>query len=186
MYVLDPHRLYLLKVTRLRRKGERIGDNNVGLFDKKNSNNASDAKLGELLKQAFPDVEFFKDEGGPFVTREESVMVSIFVNKDYGDGTNVVSVVGLTIFGARDEDALYRHLLTNTDGHIQASWVVEVGETPGTVNIMSVQNLLLNSLDAIELEVAVRGVVSTANENDEIIQKLFGGKRCVEQYQWDE
>lgn len=158
----------------------------MGLFDKKSNNNASDAKLGDLLKQAFPDVEFFKEDGGPFQAREESVLVSVFINKDFGDGTNVVSVVGLTLFGARDVDALYRHLIMETTGHIQAHWIVEVGEKPGTVNIMSVQNLLLDELDVIELEIAVRGVASTANDNDENLQKLFGGKRCVEEYGWSE
>lgn len=158
----------------------------MGLFDKKNTNSASGAKLGAMLKEAFPGVEFFQEGDGHFAIREDSVAVSIFINKDFGDGTNVVSVVGLTLFGARDVDGLYRHLMVNTETGIQAHWEVEPAEATGTVNVMVVQNLLLETLDVLELQVAVGGVVDSANNNDENLQKLFGGRRCVEEYGWSE
>jgi hypothetical protein len=158
----------------------------VGLFDKKTSNKASEAKLESLLKQAFPDADFFKQDNGTLSIREDSVGISIFINENFGDGSNIVTIVGFTIFGARDEDALYRHLLTNTEISIQAHWEVDKAEVAGTVDIMVIQNLLLETLDVLELQVAVAGVTDSANNNDEAIQKLFGGKRCVEHFGWNE
>jgi len=159
----------------------------MGLFDKKGSGNDSLNKLGSLLKQAFPDTEFMKDEGGSFHWREDSIALSIFINNNFGDGTNVVSVVALTLFGARDQDSLYRHLMTQTsDVSIFARWETEPGEQPGTVDIMLTQNLMLDTLDVSELAVAVSGVAESANTNDEPLQKLFGGQRCADKFQWQE
>jgi hypothetical protein len=157
----------------------------VGLFDKKTSNNVAEAKLDSLLKQAFPGLDFFRDNG-TFSFREDSTAISIFINENFGDGSNVVSVVGLTIFGAKDIDGLYRHLMTNTETSIQTHWEVERAEMAGTVNIMAIQNLLLETLDVIELQVAVGGVAQTSNDNDETLQKLFGGKRCIEHFGWSD
>lgn len=156
----------------------------MGLFDKANNNNASKAKLKSLINQAFPDVEFMEDDTGGFFTREGSVGISIFINQDYGDGNNVLSVVGFTLFGARDDDKLYRHLLTNTDTNIFCHWVIESSEESGKVNVLTVQNLLMEDLDPAELGMAVYGVATTADKNDEELQKLFGGKRSQDQFEW--
>jgi hypothetical protein len=41
-------------------------------------------------------------------------------------------------------------------------------------------------LDASELEFAIRATAEAADEADENLQKLFGGKRCLDLFEWEE
>ena len=46
--------------------------------------------------------------------------------------------------------------------------------------------LLIEDLDASELEAAIMLTANTADGVDEDLQKLFGGKRCLDLFEWEE
>jgi len=156
----------------------------MGLFDK---NPGSSGRISTLIKESFPDLEFDEFKPGFFGTRIGSTALSFFIDEQFGSSENpILTVLGSVIYDARDEDKLYRFLAADCDTSIFGNWGFEPGEKKGTVNVFFKQHFMLNDVDSNEFISGVSGVAQTADNNDELIQKKFGGKRCVEQFGWSE
>ena len=159
----------------------------MGLFDKNTGASGSSGIISKLVKENFPDLEFTELKPGYFGTRIGSTALTIFENDQFGDANNpVLTVMGSFIYNARDEDKLYRFLAADCLTSIFGSWGFEDGDKKGTVNVYYKQNFILNDIDSSEFIEGVVGVAETSNNNDELIQEKFGGKRCVEQFGWQE
>jgi hypothetical protein len=157
----------------------------MGLFDKKNGSNALHTKVGILLGQAMPDVEFVDEGPGVWGTRNESVLVKIIVNtEDYPDAP-FVNVVAFVLLGVKDDLTLYKYLLTEKS-YIFNKWEVEPGEQNGTVDLLLTATVLIEDLDPSELSFAISSTAIIADGIDEEIQQRFGGKRCLEHFGWEE
>jgi hypothetical protein len=159
----------------------------VGLFDKNNNASGNSGKLNTLIKESFPDLEYTEMNPGVFGARIGSTAITFIVDDRYGDANNpVITVLGSVLFNAPDEDKLYRFLATECGTSIFGNWEFEKGEKQGTVNIYYRQHFILNDTDPTEFITGVTGVAETSDNNDDIIQKKFGGNRCVEQFGWEE
>jgi hypothetical protein len=157
----------------------------MGLFDKKNSANTHNAKVKALLAEAMPDVDFIEEAPGLWGTRNESVLVKIFVDTEMFPDMPFVSIAALTIIGANDDLSLYKNLMTERSA-VFGKWEVEESDEKGKVDIYLVTRLLLADLDASELGFGIASTAFVADENDEGLQKQFGGKRCLDQFGWTE
>ena len=157
----------------------------MGLFDKKNSNNTHITKVKQILDAALPDINWIEDGPGNWGTRNESVMVRVMVDTDSDSESPKVAVVAFTLINARDEDALYRHLMRE-EVYPMNRWEVEASDEKGKVNVYLVNRMLIADLDASELGYAVMSTAIIADNVDEELQKRFGGQRCIEWFEWDE
>lgn len=159
----------------------------MGLFDKNTGSSGASGRISALIKQNFPDLEFAELKPGWLGSRIGSTALTFFIDEQFGNSDNpILTVMGSVIFGARDEDKLYRFLAADCETSIFGNWGFEPGEKKGSVNIYFKQHFILNDLDSDEFISGVTGVADTADNNDELIQKKFGGKRCIEQFGWDE
>ena len=156
----------------------------MGLFDKKNSTNTHITKVKQILDAALPDINWIEDGPGNWGTRNESVMVRVMVDTDSDSESPKVAVVAFTLINARDEDALYRHLMRE-EVYPMNRWEVEASDEKGKVNVYLVNRMLIADLDASELGYAVMST-AIADNVDEELQKRFGGQRCIEWFEWDE
>ena len=157
----------------------------MGLFDKKNSTNTHITKVKQILDAALPDINWIEDGPGNWGTRNESVMVRVMVDTDSDSESPKVAVVAFTLINARDEDALYRHLMRE-EVYPMNRWEVEASDEKGKVNVYLVNRMLIADLDASELGYAVMSTAIIADNVDEELQKRFGGQRCIEWFEWDE
>ena len=157
----------------------------MGLFDKKNSTNTHITKVKQILDAALPDINWIEDGPGNWGTRNESVMVRVMVDTDSDSESPKVAVVAFTLINARDEDALYRHLMRE-EVYPMNRWEVEASDEKGKVNVYLVNRMLIADLDASELGYAVMSTAIIADNVDEDLQKRFGGQRCIEFFEWDE
>lgn len=157
----------------------------MGLFDKKNSSNTHITKVKQVLDAALPDINWIEDGPGNWGTRNESVMVRVMVDTDSDSESPKVAVVAFTLINARDEDALYRHLMRE-EVYPMNRWEVEASDEKGKVNVYLVNRMLIADLDASELGYAVMSTAIIADNVDEELQKRFGGQRCIEWFEWDE
>ena len=157
----------------------------MGLFDKKNSSNTHITKVKQVLDAALPDINWIEDGPGNWGTRNESVMVRVMVDTDSDSESPKVAVVAFTLINARDEDALYRHLMRE-EVYPMNRWEVEASDEKGKVNVYLVNRMLIADLDASELGYAVMSTAIIADNVDEDLQKRFGGQRCIEFFEWDE
>jgi len=157
----------------------------MGLFDKKNSNNTHITKVKQILDAALPDINWIEDGPGNWGTRNESVMVRVMVDTESDSESPKVAVVAFTLINARDEDALYRHLMRE-EVYPMNRWEVEASDEKGKVNVYLVNRMLIADLDASELGYAVMSTAIIADNVDEELQKRFGGQRCIEWFEWDE
>ena len=157
----------------------------MGLFDKKNSTNTHITKVKQILDAALPDINWIEDGPGNWGTRNESVMVRVMVDTETDSESPKVAVVAFTLINARDEDALYRHLMRE-EVYPMNRWEVEASDEKGKVNVYLVNRMLIADLDASELGYAVMSTAIIADNVDEDLQKRFGGQRCIEWFEWDE
>jgi hypothetical protein len=157
----------------------------MGLFDKKNSTNTHITKVKQILDAALPDINWIEDGPGNWGTRNESVMVRVMVDTETDSESPKVAVVAFTLINARDEDALYRHLMRE-EVYPMNRWEVEASDEKGKVNVYLVNRMLIADLDASELGYAVMSTAIIADNVDEELQKRFGGQRCIEWFEWDE
>jgi hypothetical protein len=157
----------------------------MGLFDKKNSTNTHITKVKQILDAALPDINWIEDGPGNWGTRNESVMVRVMVDTETDSESPKVAVVAFTLIDARDEDALYRHLMRE-EVYPMNRWEVEASDEKGKVNVYLVNRMLIADLDASELGYAVMSTAIIADNVDEELQKRFGGQRCIEFFEWDE
>ena len=112
-------------------------------------------------------------------------MVRVMVDTDSDSESPKVAVVAFTLINARDEDALYRHLMRE-EVYPMNRWEVEASDEKGKVNVYLVNRMLIADLDASELGYAVMSTAIIADNVDEELQKRFGGQRCIEWFEWDE
>jgi len=157
----------------------------MGLFDKKNSTNTHITKVKQILDAALPDINWIEDGPGNWGTRNESVMVRVMVDTETDSESPKVAVVAFTLINARDEDALYRHLMRE-EVYPMNRWEVEASDEKGKVNVYLVNRMLIADLDPSELGYAVMSTAIIADNVDEELQKRFGGQRCIEWFEWDE
>ena len=157
----------------------------MGLFDKKNSTNTHITKVKQILDAALPDINWIEDGPGNWGTRNESVMVRVMVDTESDSESPKVAVVAFTLINARDEDALYRHLMRE-EVYPMNRWEVEASDEKGKVNVYLVNRMLIADLDASELGYAVMSTAIIADNVGEELQKRFGGQRCIEWFEWDE
>jgi len=156
----------------------------MGLFDKKNSSNTHNAKVKALLAEAMPGDEFVEEAPNLWGIRNNSVLVKIGVNTESNPGLPYVEVIAFTLLGVKDDLAIYKHLMME-ESYAFGKWEVEK-DNEGLLDIYLVQRLLVDDLDASELEAAIRLTANTADGVDEDLQKLFGGKRCLDFFEWEE
>lgn len=157
----------------------------MGLFDKKNSSNTHITKVKQLLDATYPDGEWIEHEPGNWGNRNESIMVRVMVDTESDADAPWVTVVAFTLLDARDEDALYRHLMRE-ETYSFPKWEVEASDKKGKVNVYLVNRMLVADLDSSELNNAILSTAIIANNVDEDLQKRFGGQRCIEAYGWEE
>ena len=165
--------------------GLRQGEGLMGLFDKKNSSNALHGKVEKLLAEALPDVSFLDEGPGAWGARNESVLVKVVVDTESFPDNPYVDVIAFVLINVKDDIKIYKYLMTEKS-YIFNKWEVEPGEDNGTVNLYLVARVLIEDLDASELNFAIMSTAMIADGIDEEIQKEFGGKRCVEYFGWEE
>jgi hypothetical protein len=165
--------------------GLRQGEGLMGLFDKKNSSNALHTKVASLLREALPDVDFVDEGPGAWGARNESVLVKVVVNTEDFPEKPFVDVIAFVLINVKDDIKLYKYLMTEKS-YIFNKWEVEPGEDNGTVNVYLTARVLIDDLDASELNFAIMSTAVIADGIDEEIQKEFGGKRCLEYFGWEE
>jgi hypothetical protein len=157
----------------------------MGLFDKKNSSNALHTKVASLLREALPDVDFVDEGPGAWGARNESVLVKVVVNTEDFPEKPFVDVIAFVLINVKDDIKLYKYLMTEKS-YIFNKWEVEPGEDNGTVNVYLTARVLIDDLDASELNFAIMSTAVIADGIDEEVQKLFGGQRCLEYFGWEE
>jgi hypothetical protein len=165
--------------------GQTQGEHQMGLFDKHNSSNALNTKVGNLLRQALPDVSFVEEGPGSWGARNESVLVRVIINTEDIPEQPFVDVIAFVLLNVKDDIKIYKYLMTEKS-FIFNKWEVEAGEDKGSINLYLTARLLIDDLDASELGFAVASTAVIADGVDEEIQKKFGGKRCLEVFGWEE
>ena len=163
----------------------------MGLFDKKKPGKSpAELKLEEIINRVFPGtlIESQQDDGTyRWALREESALIEAWINTDFGDTDfPIVSVSSPVVLGARDDDKLFRFLIETGDQSIFTKWMVFPGDDKGTVNVICVMNLALNTLVDEVLGQAIIAVAETANTLDDEIMKRFGGQRAQEIFGWQD
>jgi hypothetical protein len=158
----------------------------MGLFDKKsNEPSAAIAKMRSLVAQIFSGDEFVETEPGHWAGRQESTYVTMFINDAFGSPEDpILSVTGVAIVDTNDDDKLYRFLITESDASIFSKWEIVTSEVPGKVTVLAVRNLRVSEITKDELMLTLFGIAETADNNDDIIQQRFGGKRAKEHFGW--
>ncbi len=156
----------------------------MGLFDKKNGSNALNTKVANLLREALPDVDFVDEGPGNWGARNESVLVRVVVNTEDFPDRPFVDVIAFVLLGVKDDLNLYKYLMTEKS-YIFNKWEVEAGEENGTINLFLTARVLIDDLDASELGFAIMSTAVIADDIDEEIQKKFGGKRCLDFFDWE-
>ena len=143
----------------------------MGLFDKKNSTNTYNAKVKALLAEALPGDEFVEEAPNLWGIRNNSVLVKIGVDTERIPGLPFVEVIAFTLLGVEDDLAVYKHLMME-ESYAFGKWEVEK-DNEGLLDIYLVQRLLIEDLDASELEAAIMLTANTADGVDEDLQKLL-------------
>ena len=157
----------------------------MGLFDKKNASSALNTKVENLLREALPDVSFVDEGPGNWGARNESVLIRVVVNTEDFPEKPYVDVIAFVLLGVKDDLKIYKYLLTEKS-YIFNKWEIEPGEENGTINLFLTARVLIDDLDASELGFAIMSTAVIADDIDEEMQKLFGGKRCLDYFGWQE
>jgi hypothetical protein len=165
--------------------GLRQGERQVGLFDKQNSSSALNTKVANLLREALPDVSFVDEGPGNWGARNESVLIRVVVNTEDFPDKPFVDVIAFVLLNVKDDIKIYKYLMTEKS-YIFNKWEIEPGEENGTINLFLTARVLIDDLDASELGFAIMSTAVIADDIDEEIQKMFGGKRCLEFFGWQE
>jgi hypothetical protein len=132
-----------------------------------------------------PDVDFVDEGPGAWGARNESVLVKVIVNTEDFPEKPYVDVIAFVLINVKDDIKLYKYLMTEKSYNFN-KWEVETGEDNGTVNVYLTARVLIDDLDASELNFAIMSTAVIADGIDEEIQKEFGGKRCLEYFGWEE
>jgi hypothetical protein len=121
-----------------------------------------------------------------FIVRFKDVSTAVHVRvqewaKDReGNPQTLVLISALILRGVKPTPALYEWVARNGGsrwfGHVE----VYDDEEPGTVYLMMSHTLLGDYLDERELDTAMGSVLTCADEWDDELQKMFGGKRLFE------
>jgi hypothetical protein len=121
-----------------------------------------------------------------FIVRFKDVSTAVHIRvqdwaKDReGNPQTLVLISALILRGVKPNPALYEWVARNGGsrwfGHVE----VYDDEEPGTVYLMMSHTLLGDYLDEKELDTAIGSVLTCADEWDDELQKMFGGKRLFE------
>jgi hypothetical protein len=157
----------------------------MGLFDKKNGSGALNTKVENLLREALPDVDFVNEGPGNWGARNESILVRVMVNTEDFPEKPFVDVVAFVLLDVKDDLKIYKYLMTEKS-YIFNKWEIEQGQENGTINLYLTARVLIEDMDASELEFAIMSTAVIADDIDEEMQRLFGGKRCLDHFGWEE
>jgi hypothetical protein len=127
--------------------------------------------LGELITIAFTDIS----------TEVQLRIVDWGKTKD-GEPRTLVHITSPILRGVTPSPALYEYLAREAPrlwfGRIE---VFDDPNNPGMVSLQMSHTLLGDYLDEEELKAAMFGVMNSADEGDDLMQKRFGGKRWKDQ-----
>ena len=164
----------------------------MGLFsknqpEKQRGKTVAESKLEKIIARKFSgDLRELPPsyEGGSYswATVHESTMVIAEISDEFGtENYPVVRVYSYCVYGARDDDKLFRYLMADCTTSIFSQFKIEKGEKNGTVDVLVQRYLALDTLDDDEFETAFLEVATTSNDNDDEIVKRFGGSTAWEE-----
>ena len=164
----------------------------MGLFSKNQSEKQrgttlAELKLEKIVTRVFDGEleERFVDNGDGFYTwvhNHESTRVIVAISEISSEDDPIVRVFSPCAMGARDDDKLYRYLMTGCNMSIFSQFRVFLGEQKGTVNVHVERYLSLNTVSDHDFETAYIEVARSSNDNDDEIVKRFGGETWEEWY----
>ena len=165
----------------------------MGLFSKNQSEKQrgktlAELKLEKIITRVFGDdlEEKYLDKSDGFYNWNyihESTRVTAHISKDLGSEDNpIIRVFCPCVMGARDDDKLYRYLMTGCERSIFSQFRVFDGEEKGTVNVHVEMYLSLNTVSDDDFETTYIAVARSSNDNDDEIVKRFGGETWEEWY----
>lgn len=119
------------------------------------------------------------DSDADFTLRHGSCRVFVSVWQHDDDTPIVISIHAPLLADVEPSPELFKHVALHADdnvwGHLHAN------ETDGKITLGFSHMLLGDYLDEQELVLAVGAVLGTADELDDELQKLFGGRRFHEE-----
>ena len=164
----------------------------MGLFSKNQSEKQrgktlAELKLEKIVTRVFDGEleERFVDNGDGFYTwvyNHESTRVIVAISEISSEDDPIVRVFSPCAMGARDDDKLYRYLMTGCNMSIFSQFRVFLGEQKGTVNVHVERYLSLNTVSDHDFETAYIEVARSSNDNDDEIVNRFGGETWEEWY----
>ena len=159
----------------------------MGLFsknkpEKQRGKTFAELKLEKIIARTFGEEltespPVYEGENYSWNIVHESTMVFADV-RDFL-GSPVVKIYSYCVWGARDEDKLYRYLMTECDTSIFSQFKIQEGDKKGLVDVLVERYLALETLDDEEFKTAMVEVAIMSDDNDDEIVKRFGGETSM-------
>ena len=164
----------------------------MGLFsknkpEKERGKTVAESKLEKIIARKFSGdltelPPAYEGDSYSWATVHESTMVLAEISVEFGNENHpVVRVYSYCVNGARDDDKLFRYLMTDCTTSIFSQFKIEEGAENGTVDVLVQRYLAFDTLDDDEFETAFLEVATTSNDNDDEIVKRFGGSTSWEE-----
>lgn len=119
------------------------------------------------------------DRDGDFTIRHESAQGYVRCWQPEGAEHTIVRVEAPVLFGVQATPELFKHVALHAGDYVFGHLYAE--ETSDGIMLLYGHSLLGDYLDEQELLRAVGGVIGTANNLDDELQGMFGGKRFHEE-----
>ena len=98
-----------------------------------------------------------------------------------GEPQTLVRISAPILYNLKPTTELYQYLLREAPQKWFGSYIIQDDQdNPGMLSVSAVHTLLGDFLDEGELNAGMYGVLWAADEQDDIMQKRFGGKRWVD------
>lgn len=98
-----------------------------------------------------------------------------------GEPQTLVRISAPVLYGVKPTPELYQYLVREAPTKWFASFTVaDDANNAGMLVVSMAHTLLGDYLDEMELSATMFGVLGAADEQDDIIQKRFGGKRWID------
>jgi hypothetical protein len=98
-----------------------------------------------------------------------------------GEPQSLVRISAPVLYNVKPAPELYQYLMREAPQKWFGSYTVaDDADHPGMVSVSVVHTLLGDYLDEEELGAGMYGVLWAADEQDDVMQKRFGGKRWVD------
>lgn len=131
-------------------------------------------KVQRILAEKFGSARV--DSDGDFFVTYQSAVVFVRV-RDWMDSGTVVKIFSHVLRDIKVTPEVYKWVATNSINPMFGAFGLAEGDHP---TILLSHNLLGDSLDPDELLNAVAAVAIMADEQDDKLQKMFGGRRMIE------